>query len=473
MTAPRQDRPLEQGAPAGLSERLGDAAARAVLATADIWLLIAPDGLILDAGSPGPDMPDSLGSSLANQNVFDTLAADSHAKARLMLEIDRLAHDGPLWREINHALHARQTPLAIRYSSTAVGDGLVLWVGRDLSQASALHGWLLQAQQDMEREQAHLRASLQTTQTVLAHIPQAVIVVDPGSRKIDQANQAAQRVAGRKQPLKAGEPVSRYFDRDSQDALGELISEAVLGHAASAEVALAGDAGEVRVEAVAVRTARSTRVLLTLGQPQNPGHHVDGEPWHKVAHALPGALAVADRSLAITAVNPAFLDLSGFPSKAAAIGTALGDVLGRTGIEMSVLHANLREHGAVQNFATVLRSLSGRLVDVLISAVTLGGSDSQTYALLITPPLPGAARTAPAANPAPVSDVDYTALIGRQSLKDIVRDAADGIERRCIEHALGMTGNNRASAAELLGLSRQSLYTKLHRYGLASGDEDA
>ena len=40
------------------------------------------------------------------------------------------------------------------------------------------------------------------------------------------------------------------------------------------------------------------------------------------------------------------------------------------------------------------------------------------------------------------------------------------IERLCIEAALELTGDNRASAAEVLGLSRQSLYSKLHRHGL-------
>ena len=41
------------------------------------------------------------------------------------------------------------------------------------------------------------------------------------------------------------------------------------------------------------------------------------------------------------------------------------------------------------------------------------------------------------------------------------------IEQLCIEAALELTGDNRASAAEMLGLSRQSLYVKLRRYGLA------
>ena len=44
------------------------------------------------------------------------------------------------------------------------------------------------------------------------------------------------------------------------------------------------------------------------------------------------------------------------------------------------------------------------------------------------------------------------------------------IERLCIEAALELTRDNRASAAEMLGLSRQSLYAKLRRYGL--GDLD-
>jgi DNA-binding NtrC family response regulator len=57
-------------------------------------------------------------------------------------------------------------------------------------------------------------------------------------------------------------------------------------------------------------------------------------------------------------------------------------------------------------------------------------------------------------------------------LKDIVRETADVIERLCIEAALKLTGDNRASAAEMLGLSRQSLYVKLHRYGMGEREQD-
>jgi len=59
-----------------------------------------------------------------------------------------------------------------------------------------------------------------------------------------------------------------------------------------------------------------------------------------------------------------------------------------------------------------------------------------------------------------------TELIGRVPMKELVREATDMIERLCIEAALDLTDDNRASAADVLGLSRQSLYAKLRRHGL-------
>ena len=72
------------------------------------------------------------------------------------------------------------------------------------------------------------------------------------------------------------------------------------------------------------------------------------------------------------------------------------------------------------------------------------------------------------------SVAQLTELVGRVSLKELVRETTDVVERLCIEAALELTDDNRASAAEMLGLSRQSLYAKLRRYGLGDlpGDED-
>ena len=59
-----------------------------------------------------------------------------------------------------------------------------------------------------------------------------------------------------------------------------------------------------------------------------------------------------------------------------------------------------------------------------------------------------------------------TELVGRVSLKELVRESTDLVEKLCIEAALELTRDNRASAAEMLGLSRQSLYVKLRRFNI-------
>ena len=63
-----------------------------------------------------------------------------------------------------------------------------------------------------------------------------------------------------------------------------------------------------------------------------------------------------------------------------------------------------------------------------------------------------------------------TRQIGKTTLRKLVDDTIAVVEQRYIEAALDLTGGNRTAAAELLGLSRQSLYVKLSRYCL---EEDA
>ena len=75
-------------------------------------------------------------------------------------------------------------------------------------------------------------------------------------------------------------------------------------------------------------------------------------------------------------------------------------------------------------------------------------------------------QAANAERPQPRTVEQLTELVGRVPLKDLVGETTDIIERLCIEAALELTQDNRAAAAEMLGLSRQSLYVKLRRHGL-------
>ena len=133
----------------------------------------------------------------------------------------------------------------------------------------------------------------------------------------------------------------------------------------------------------------------------------------------------------------------------------------------------MQEHGSVRNVATILRGSGGGQEEIEVSGVLAPHGDSECYGFTIRN-VGRRLRGAPSTErDLPRSVEQLTELVGRMSLKDIVRESTDLIERLCIEAALVYTSDNRASAAEILGVSRQSLYSKLHRHGLGnlvSGD---
>ncbi len=50
-------------------------------------------------------------------------------------------------------------------------------------------------------------------------------------------------------------------------------------------------------------------------------------------------------------------------------------------------------------------------------------------------------------------------------------ETTDVVEKMCIQTAVELTRNNRVAAAEMLGLSRQSLYVKLRKFDLLTRDD--
>jgi transcriptional regulator PpsR len=152
---------------------------------------------------------------------------------------------------------------------------------------------------------------------------------------------------------------------------------------------------------------------------------------------------------------------------------SLDQWIGRDGVDFNVLMANLRQRGTVRLFSTTMRGELGAQTDIEISAASAMNGGSPEYSFAIRN-IAGRVRADPRrGRELPHSVEQLTELVGRVSLKELVRETTDMIERLCIEAALELTQDNRASAAEMLGLSRQSLYVKLRRYGLSDASIDS
>jgi transcriptional regulator PpsR len=249
------------------------------------------------------------------------------------------------------------------------------------------------------------------------------------------------------------------------------------GRADDVEARLIEGKVDVRVSASLFRQEAATFFLVRLFRARVEA--VRGEDVKiqskllKLVESGPDGFVVTEPNGDIIVANAAFLEMAQLSSEEQARGESLERWLGRPGVDMNVLIANLRQRGSVRLFATTLRGDFGATAEVEISAVSANNGGEMSYGFAIRNV---GLRLTAGARPTrelPRSIEQLTELIGRVSLKELVRESTDVIERLCIEAALEITGDNRASAAEMLGLSRQSLYVKLRRYGLGDLSEQA
>ncbi len=447
-----------------------DSASRVISAAADLALVVDDRGLIRDLSVGSEDLSDDGYDDWIGRPWLDTVTTESRPKVEALLSGAKQSAP-PTWRQINHAT-ARGADIPVLYSAVKVGKaGNVIALGRSMRSVAALQQRLVHAQQSLERDYEFVRQAETRYRMLFELAAEAVLILDASSQKVVDANPAAARIMGQGVRFMIGRTFPEGFDETSTRAIQDLIGAIrVAGRATEVVVRLAGDQRRFQVSASPFRQDNSTHILLRilpLDASEPFSDEIARNRLTAVLERLPDSFVLTDPNGRILTANRSFLDLVQLTSEGQVRGEPLERWLGRSGVDLNVLLANLKEHDSIRLFSTTVRGEYGSASEVEISAVTAPDADPPCVAFSLRSISRRLPEKGPPGRELPRSVQQLTELIGRVPLKDVVRETTDVIERLCIEAALELTGDNRASAAEMLGLSRQSLYVKLHRYGIA------
>lgn len=343
--------------------------------------------------------------------------------------------------------------------------------GRDLRAVSSLQRRLVDAQQSMERDYVRIR-HVETRYRLLFQMARdAVLIVDDAARKVLDSNPTARRLfSDAAEPGRAW-PLANVFTPDTERAVELLLTGVrASGRADDVHARLRDGEQEVVVSASLFRDEGGVASLVRIAELDSTAGAAAlpklKSKLLKLMESAPDGFVVTGMDGRIITANASFLELAQLPTEEQARGELLSRWLGRSGVDLDILIANLRQHGSVRLFASLLRGELGEPSEVEVSAATVMNGGLPCFGFAIRDVGRRLARQPKPETALPRSFEHLTELIGRVALKDLVREATDVIERLCIEAALNLTDDNRASAAEMLGLSRQSLYVKLRRYGL-------
>lgn len=438
---------------------------------ADIALVLEADGTILDFAYQDAALDAWAVEEWLGRPFFEIVTPESVEKIHGLFE-EGVSHPVTRKRQVNHAASG-MPDLPVAYRLVAI-DGMEqkLAIGEDYRKIAEIQQRLVQTQFELETEYRKIREAEGRYRTIFQKSSQAVIAVDGENGTIIDANLAAAAMLGAKRAKLNGDPIGNCFVRADRAEIVNAVNQS--RHSGSLKTfgsALAVNEAAVNVTLEPYRENGRTNLLVTLHEADGAKAEISNTNSNAfVLDSFPEALVTIDIKGNIHEVNDQFLDLVHVLNKTTLLGRNLNNWLGVSNVDMQVLLTRLREERQVRQFGSIVRDELGEQVPVLVSASRYGeGEDSRIGIFITDSPRRESNLTVPAPGSNGESS-DFAELVGRVPLKDLIREASDVIEKMCIEAALRQTENNRASAADMLGLSRQSLYIKLKRHGLESYD---
>jgi len=437
---------------------------RAVSQAFDISLTISSALSVLDA--TGMPHVASAVASWRGRPLMDLFARDSRRKLET-----RLAESGPgpFHLELNHD-PASGVDLPVRYTLARLGtSGAFLLLGRDLRPMAEVQQRLVEAQLALQRDHEAQR-EIETRYRVLMEANGApIVIISTTTGRIVDANRAALDMIGASRGDLIDAPAAQEFEgRRRGEFLDALSRAAVSDSPTTVELAVRRTRKRIQVSPTLFRAAGDKLLMCRIDLTDDARAQIDelGSALGRLFQTGVDGMVFLDGDGLIKASNEAFLNLTDIPNSASVVGRSLAEFLARGDGDLKVLLDNVKRVGRLRHYATRLNTDFGGQISVEMSASYLQERGQSIIGLVIRDASAAEGMRLPVGPAGNEGLRNVMQLVGYSALKEIVAETTEIIEKMCIEAALELTGNNRAAAAELLSLSRQSLYVKLRKFGL-------
>ena len=361
--------------------------------------------------------------------------------------------------------------LPMEYTTIRVGgaDGGLLAVGKSLKVVAELQSRLLAAQQATEQEYWKLRDVETRCRLLFDASAEAVLMIGAEDFRVAEANPAAVRSLHMAPGWDFLEGVAAP-EREVFLAMLRQVREQ--GRAPGILMRLGPQREACTVRATLMASEPGLRYLLHITPVGVPAVVLPPKAALSVdalVDRMPDAFVALNENGVVLRANRAFLDLIQVAAEGAAIGENLNRWLQEPDCDAAALLALLRRNRSVRLLSMAITGDLGMVTQVEVSAVGNADAHPAYYGVMLR----DISRREPESAGGDLASVleAVAQQVGRTPLLQVVRETSDAVERHFIKAALRQVDGNRTAAAEILGLSRQSLHTKLNRYAADAGSD--
>ncbi|MEO0342644.1 MAG: transcriptional regulator PpsR [Pseudomonadota bacterium] len=403
------------------------------------------------------------------QHVHAVLTSESCEKIdRVLSSVDTDAPTAALAQppmELNHS-DSTGWQRSLRYNFVHVGDdGSLLMLGSDLEAIATAQQALVRTQAALEHDSRTYRERNALFSLLKSESREATAFVSAKSGRIIDVTGRFADLIETSPDTATGKRLSSFLAADSAKQLDEVVFGLNQTSPPRLHISLSnGTENEMIIERV--RTAKETVLICRLDA--GPYGTPKSMLWQNFSDHTPDGIVFVDENGRVEALNPTFFDFTEKPEIDAILGEPIAEFLGRGSVDWTVLKDNAKQNGTLRHYLAEVKSHFGAAIPVSISMTVFKDGGVSKYGMTLRE-----LSSDTLGDDRNFQDAENVAeLVGKVPLKDIVAQTTDIIEKICIETAIKITKNNRFAAAEMLNLSRQSLYVKLRKFGLIDKPED-
>jgi transcriptional regulator PpsR len=350
-----------------LAEMLG-------LVSSDIALVLDADGTVQKVvlGSNDNEALRSASADWIGRSLQDTVTGETRKKVEeLLADVSRSGVSRP--RHVHHAGPLGQD-ISLTYTAVQLGSqGPLLAVGKDLRAVAAMQQRFIATQQEMERNYWKMRQAESRYRMLFQVANDAVLVIDPNTLKIADANDAAARLFGLTSEELVGKSPTIGIEPGYAPAVdGVLTTALAAGRSTEVRVHLAKGGQAARVSATPYITSGPSVLLLRTRLVLDQISHPAAESKLKaLVDRTQDAIVITDHNGNILIGNPALISLFELNDEEAAAGRPLGDWLDTNDGSLAQTISELVQNGAVPLFIASLRTGKIKALPVEVSATLL------------------------------------------------------------------------------------------------------
>jgi transcriptional regulator PpsR len=444
-------------------------------ASADISIVLDDSGSIQNIYSDNKYLAKQISDDLIGKKWLEVVEPDSRTKVQRLLD-DANPDTISKFRQINMIGNERNIALPMMCASIKTSSSKkIIVIGRDITEVSRLQQNLVSAQKEISQNYLQISQleerfrsifEIGTESIVIVQADDEYPIVEMNRNAIKQLLLAKNNCIGKsllslipaKEIIKVINFLKGVQDTDEPSILKTLLSN---GEATQISATSFINSG-IPYLLLNLKPLDLAKVSSLIDADSLTVEAIENNPYGFVVCTPEGLILKA---------NKAFNKLSSTKGEQDLIGTNIRNYLGPETVDFDLMMQSLQGKASSQSCVSSITNATSSIKLVDISAVSVA-QPRACIGMIFRQVDSRQNKGARIDKKLVRSSQELSMLVGKVPLKDILAETTDLIEQLCIKAALNLTQDNRVSASEILGLSRQSLYIKLRKYGLVDSSKD-